>query len=131
MNFTIYDNRTGQVLRTGFVSKWEDVGGQIRAGYEEVLRGVKIDPRAGYVVDEVEVARPSLGLPEQVVLPPGVDPIAVLTGLPDGTVADMRGESVPVVDGTISIVPQSTDLRVAPPFPWRSAEVRVILEPSE
>ena len=131
MIFTIYDNRNGQVLRTGFVSRWQDVGGQIHAGYEEVLRGVAIDPRTGYVVDDAEAPRPSLVLPEEVALPPSAEPLAVLSGLPEGTVVEMRGEPVPVVGGVVSIVPQTTELHVAPPFPWRSADVRVILEPAE
>lgn len=131
MIFTVYDNRTGQVLRTGFVCRWEDVGGQVRAGHEEVLRGVAIDPHAGYVVDDAEAPRPALDLPAEVVLPPGAEPVAVLSGLPEGTVVEMRGEPVPVVGGVVSIVPQTTELHVAPPFPWRRADVRVILEPAE
>jgi hypothetical protein len=129
VNFSIYDNRSGQVLRTGYVSKWEDVGGQVRAGHEEVLRGVRIDPQAGYVVDDAEAPRPALDLPSVVALPPGAEPVAALSGLPEGTVVEMRGEPVPVVDGAALMVPAETDLVVTPPFPWRAAGVRVVLEP--
>lgn len=146
MNFTIYDNRSGQIVHSGAAQSIEAALARVKTGQHEIIRFVSANPAESYVVDDQIVPRPALDLPPLAVvdpprqptdliplptvfLEPGAEPVVVLSGLPDGTVVEMRGEPVPVVDGTVSILPQTTDLHVAPPFPWRAADVRVILEP--
>ncbi|MBB6306204.1 hypothetical protein [Xanthobacter tagetidis] len=148
MKFIVYDLITGEILHGGSAANVERCLGRVTCGQHEVIRFVDANPAEHYVVDDQIVPRPALDLPPvatvsparcaddltplpTVYAPPGDEPVAVLSGLPEGTVVEMRGEPVPVVDGVVSIVPQTTDLHVAPPFPWRSADVRVILEPSE
>lgn len=148
MNFTIYDNQTGQILHSGAAQSVESALARVKTGRHEIIRFVSADPAGSYVVDEQIVPRPEVKLPPvaivdpprhasdliplpTVFLEPSAEPVAVLSGLPEGTVVEMRGEPVPVVGGVVSIVPQTTELHVAPPFPWRAADVRVILEPAE
>ncbi len=56
MNFIIYDNRTGEILRSCFARCIEDVAQQIRAGHEEILMG-EADQATQHVVDGVIVDR--------------------------------------------------------------------------
>lgn len=134
MNYAVYDNRTGEIIHSGATADANAAPVALRrvtSGRHEIISFLptRVSGAESYVVDGAVVERPSLGLPETLALPPGAAPVTVLSGLPEGTVVEMRGEPVPVVDGAVSIVPQTTDLHVAPPFPWRAADVRVVLEP--
>lgn len=148
MKFLIYNNRTGKLVHGGAAAGLERCLDRVTCGEHDIIRFADVSPADFYVVNEEIVPRPALDLPPSAVAPfnpprcaddliplptvflsPGAEPVAVLAGLPDGTVVEMRGEPVPVVDGVVSIEPQTTDLHVAPPFPWRAADVRVILEP--
>lgn len=148
MNYIIYNNRTGQIIHGGTVTSVESVLKRVKSGQHEVISFLqkRVSGSENYVVDEQIVPRPELDLPPPAVidpprnatdliplptvfLPAGAEPVAVLSGLPEGTAVEARGVPVPVVDGAALMVPADTDLHVAPPFPWRAADVRVVLEP--
>ena len=127
MNFIIYDNITGRILRTVESSGMRNAVIQIHSGNEEIFMG-EADQETQYVIDDAIIPRPDLGLSD-VTVAPGGDPVEIVSGLPEGTTARAGGQEVPIVDGALRIVPENVVLVISPPFPLRRAVVRVTVEP--
>lgn len=126
MKFTIYDNRSGEVLRYCTATHIENVRSQVMSGSDEIYIGVHLDHDEYYFINGEPQKRAEMQFDVSRTLLDVGDTEVAVGGLPSGTLVAVGAGPFVECDGVFRFkIQEDVALTICPPFPWRHSNLVV------